>query len=539
MNCDYCLKPFVEPKLLPCGAFVCNKCIQNNIIKTEDPSSKTYKCFICDESHEFNADKSFKTSMQFIKMLNLIKNAKQIELESGQTKLKQTIKSIETRKNELENLLKNGKDYIKDYYKERINEVDLAFEQTIEKVQNARDEVLTEIRKIEKEQVGTFERNKEHIDENRVEKLFKDIEQFDKDYKSLEIEYALAMSENINFELSKEIKQIQSIYFNNSFINFNKKRLELIGKQVGLLNITNFNNCEKFKRASKYLDFTEMEKIDLKDFFVKVHPFQTIEFLKIEHLSSGGFGIVYTNKVNKLSYIVILSSEMVLVKSIQIQIFYPNFFIFSDKLNIYISFKFDVPSNKNKLTIIDQQYNVNQASFSSPSILCSFVTENYIHYLREDSSIQLYSKDGSIFGDPFYFDRTNENGVFYIQNQGKIDSVEMIDDKLIVKFHVIGQNMLSLEDMYEDNRIKVFDKHGNALTEMKICGKNILVCHAKKEIIVLNESENKLVYMDIEGNLIKEIKLTNVSANVKLSFDSMGEPVFCDFNKAILFRKKQ
>ena len=86
MSCKYCKNAFDEPKFLPCGATICNRCIQVNIISTAADSSTSYKCLMCEDTHEFPANNSFKTNIQLMELLNLKTNKTESDL-----KLKQTI----------------------------------------------------------------------------------------------------------------------------------------------------------------------------------------------------------------------------------------------------------------------------------------------------------------------------------------------------------------------------------------------------------------------------------------------------------------
>ena len=181
MNCQHCKNPFDEPKLLPCGATVCNKCVQTSIIDKFN-TEKRYKCLICEESHEFPVDRIFKTNLCLLELLKEIKNN---ATESCQN-YKKVIKSNEKIRLELETLIKNGEDFIKEYYLERINEIDLAFEQTIGQVQNflvqvqnERESVLEDVKKIQIQQLENLNLKESQIASLHLDKLFQEINQFE------------------------------------------------------------------------------------------------------------------------------------------------------------------------------------------------------------------------------------------------------------------------------------------------------------------------------------------------------------------------
>ncbi len=120
LRCGRCNEKFDEPRILPCGNTVCNFCIQT-LVKTVDKKDNSFKCSMCQGTHEnseFPVNKSLK---------NLMKTSPSEIFRSDLVEqFKTNLNKIETRKVELEKILLNGADRVKEHSIELRLDVDLA-----------------------------------------------------------------------------------------------------------------------------------------------------------------------------------------------------------------------------------------------------------------------------------------------------------------------------------------------------------------------------------------------------------------------------
>ncbi len=126
--CGKCNEKFDEPRNLPCGKTVCNSCIQT-LVKTTDKKDNSFKCSMCQGAHknaEFPVSELIKRLMET--MPTEVFRSDLVE------KFKANLNEIESRKTELEGILLNGVDRVKEHCIELRLDVDLATETAIEEI---------------------------------------------------------------------------------------------------------------------------------------------------------------------------------------------------------------------------------------------------------------------------------------------------------------------------------------------------------------------------------------------------------------------
>ena len=517
-NCQHCNNPYDEPKMLPCGFTICNVCIQTFLIDNGKTSNK-YECLMCKEVHQFSNDKTFPINQHIAQMINAVK----YDLDES---TRSTMKNVLTQKNELEHLVMRGEDFVKEYCLEKINRVDLASEQMIEKVQQTRNELIDEIKLYEKKTIEHIVEEQTGIEKLGLEKLYKNINELDQSIAQCTNKDALVIFNDLKEQLTKKRGEFENILFNNNFVEFKNFKF----CQVASLSYSSINNIRVSKDANYFLDFTELEEIslNLNEKIEKIHPFQILDVKEIELLDNGYFGIIFTNSGNQNSYIALLNSDLEYVLSFKIKLD-GGFCFVKDKFNaLYLV-------SNTILYRVNHNFDFKEISIENGYYLKNVsVNENYILCLMTNSKINIYNMNLQSISS-FNFNRYDANSAFYIPARAGIDQLEMIGgERYIVKYHLCEEKKVN--KVIGSDSLAFLDKHGSMLHEEKINGENIAIFHTSSQIIVINTKE--LTYLDMNGNFIKRVELSHVPKDIKMKFDRLGNPVFFDLKKTLLYRKK-
>ena len=119
ITCPQCKQAYNDPRTLPCGEFMCNKCIQSLIKK-----QKSFKCTSCNTTHKQPANGFVKTSR-----LNNILKTKPNEVYASQTamEMKEKLNSIQKllKPTEQQPYLSRNENDLKDYCHAMRQDLDL------------------------------------------------------------------------------------------------------------------------------------------------------------------------------------------------------------------------------------------------------------------------------------------------------------------------------------------------------------------------------------------------------------------------------
>lgn len=125
LNCPKCLKRYDEPKILPCGKIICNTCI-NTFSGVEK-----FMCPFCNEAHQIP-----KKGLPICELrLNLLLTTPE-EVYRGKNveDLKQALKNLILKTQQLNQFLKNGTKHIQTYCNNLRLDVQSATEKIIKQV---------------------------------------------------------------------------------------------------------------------------------------------------------------------------------------------------------------------------------------------------------------------------------------------------------------------------------------------------------------------------------------------------------------------
>jgi hypothetical protein len=275
--CNVCDRKMVDPRLLPCGKSVCNRCVDF----LTDAEKKKIKCKYCCKEHEI-PDGGFYINQLAQEMLKC--EAKAVFRSNHTEEFKKLLETLNATKQSIESTLECGDAKIRDHCDKVRNDMELAIEQAHEKLDEIHKDFMDEIDDYEKECQEKFkliQQNKVDIDKalnDSNELLSKSnhlLQQFKIDQTQLSKLFESAQSLLIILEQLKD--EIQRDMFNESLLKFEKQITfdsNVIGKivkqNIELYFLENIENMQK-------LDFNHNTKWNI--YFHILQPFKFNGFM--------------------------------------------------------------------------------------------------------------------------------------------------------------------------------------------------------------------------------------------------------------------
>jgi hypothetical protein len=158
LNCQKCKQRFGEPRVLPCGEFICSICLVQLIEQQSETSSAKLKCCYCSKEHAV-PEEGFPISKQLEKLLakepNKIYRGEMVE------NFKKLLKSIQIEIKNLDDVLNGGIEKIKDRCSILKYQIQMKAESLVCRINQLSDEMQHEVDEYEIECIESFEKNKE------------------------------------------------------------------------------------------------------------------------------------------------------------------------------------------------------------------------------------------------------------------------------------------------------------------------------------------------------------------------------------------
>jgi hypothetical protein len=233
--CDVCDSKMVDPRLLPCGKSVCNRCVDLLF----DTGKERIKCQNCAKTHEIPEE-------GFLKNLALQKLLEFENKEDSRSNLieefKKVLEILKAEKKSIESTLECGDAKIRDHCDKVRNDMQFAIEQADAKLDEFHKEFMDEIDNHEKECQAKFKsikQNKVDIEKalNESNELLSKSDQLLKQFKIDQTEsttlFERAHSLLTKLETNKD--RIQKEMFNESLLKFDRKKSfdsNVVGKIV-------------------------------------------------------------------------------------------------------------------------------------------------------------------------------------------------------------------------------------------------------------------------------------------------------------------
>jgi hypothetical protein len=282
-TCGKCKTIFDDPRSLPCGECICNKCILNEI---DNERMNEFNCFCCGEMHNVP-----KNGFPFCKpMLSLLQIKPQGEIkfnvwEEFKTQLKQMKDNLDS----LNSNFKLSDEIVNEHCEMVKNQIEIRTESLIQKIENYKEVLFKEVDDYQIECKDNIMKEKSTfepiIEENT--KLFDEYTEY-LDKQIIDENVLIQMNQHVITQtktLEDELKKLNAVIFNNNKIKFNDcEQDDIDSSKIGKIvyeSLTSF-------------DLTKFSKtIDLKS---KITSFSSI--LKTLVLENGCIVIVYKDTSN-------------------------------------------------------------------------------------------------------------------------------------------------------------------------------------------------------------------------------------------------
>jgi hypothetical protein len=242
LTCKYCEGRLEESKLLPCGKSICSLCVPT--IKLNQSSE--YDCSACNQKHEMSKN-GLPVNEVVVEMLSLqaIPVVKSQDYES----LQEILIDIQKKRNLLNICLNNSQDCIIEHCNELRDQVQLAKESIIMKINDLSDVMIDEIDEYKHESMDLNRKNLKRL--KRYENVDKELESFHlkteeylkqnnlNDNKIAKLNQdALKLKEKADFTL----KNVREKIFSERFLMFEANKETLTKSILGKMELTNMNS---------------------------------------------------------------------------------------------------------------------------------------------------------------------------------------------------------------------------------------------------------------------------------------------------------
>jgi hypothetical protein len=218
VTCQRCEETFFDPRSLPCGECVCNKCIVSHL----ENGSKQFKCFCCTKTHPV-PEEGFPESKVMLSFMKAKPNG-EIKMKALDD-FKSEMSKIKDNLNILNLKVNKSDESIKDHCEMVRLQIEIRTDSIITKIEEYKEVLLKEVDDYENECINQIQNVKKRsfqqtLDENT--ELYNEYTNYVKRQKFDEDDLT-KMNQNAilqNNFLSNEIKSVNAIIFNENKINF-------------------------------------------------------------------------------------------------------------------------------------------------------------------------------------------------------------------------------------------------------------------------------------------------------------------------------
>jgi hypothetical protein len=365
-TCQRCKTIFVDPRSLPCGECICNKCITNEI---GDKNNK-FNCFCCNEMH-FVPKNGFPVCKVMVSLLK--KPFVDIKFSSWES-FKKQLQIIKEKLDSLSSSVKLSDEIISEHCGMVKAQIENETESLIQEIEKYREILLKKVDDYEwqcKDNIKKEKSNFESIIKTSSQLFNEYTDYFNK--QNIDEAVILKMSRNVTektIALQKEINNFNTIVFNRNKIKFNAYQRDHIDSSV----IGEIVYEPLKDETSKCLDFTKCsEIIDLKS-KIGVHSSSSVD--EVVFLENGSIVIVYIGNSGVYN-ICVFDKD------------------YNSKKNVKFSSIFsDFPYHYNKTSSINNQYPINNIK---NEILLIGNSYQRLSILNQDLIVQNYAQSNASY----------------------------------------------------------------------------------------------------------------------------------------------
>lgn len=520
LKCPICKDIFDEPKLLECGYAICNQCILSHIETKQTKLTNEFKCLLCSEVHELPKN-GFTVCKPLLKLL--AKSSNTIYRGEHVESLITNIRYVENELKKLDFELNNGSDVIKDHCIELRRQIQLTTETNIQKIYQLNELMIKQIDEFESatsRSYSTLSKEKLNVELAEFKQICDESNNYLKRFQisDQQVEDLNEKLIDLRTKISFYEQDIKSFIFNGQLLKY--KRAETLSSLIGELSVCEFNS----------IDFGCLERVDMSEWFNRALD---LKYLRFRFFDNGCLVIAYGyESSNQLNILIFNEYDKTLKQSRVIENVMKMFQICVSKNRIYMQYKVpcvDEPPSTNckwylkvydeNLELINQIQTIKHwlIAVNNSLIFCMSSDESLIVY---NHSLQVIKKIGQNEqpASPFYFPVTIYE-IIYEHNRYYIHSQE----NEIEYFRIV--------DEHTGHLIKLFELEQAKLLKINTSKNNIIMIECND---LLGKESLRLKYLNLNGDLIKEIRLNNFPSSSWMRYFCLNKS-----NKIHFFNYKQ
>lgn len=235
LKCDMCKDRLVEPKCLPCGNTVCNKCISDRL----DENEPGLKCELCHHFHTMPKE-GFVDNKKVIKLLD--KHPGEVCRTRLEKNLRSYLRELKSQTDKFVDLVKDPSFMVKDHCASIRIEVNLTKDDTIKAISNDYDEIIRKINKYERDCLDALKKDNRIINkiaeiEDRVNLFYQSWEDYLSNFVIDESHLVSAQQDAQKLMRELENNDLKILAFNGKVIKFSKNNDLNKTPILGFLNI--------------------------------------------------------------------------------------------------------------------------------------------------------------------------------------------------------------------------------------------------------------------------------------------------------------
>ncbi len=243
LSCKKCNSRLEDPRVLPCSATICIKCVSSiELIKEEN---NIFLCFICYKKHTMPED-----GLLVNELAQSMLSIEPTDVSRGQyyESLKNTLNDIQFKREYIRNCLNNCSDNIKQYFSELRNQVNVTTEQAIQQINVFNKEFLQEIDGHETTLIDLNNKNNNNKNRKKLteqyNRIVKELDLFHmqntESIKAIKVNDEIICKANktahcLSIKADCEINKLENIIFNENFWKFEINTIKLDKSMLGSL----------------------------------------------------------------------------------------------------------------------------------------------------------------------------------------------------------------------------------------------------------------------------------------------------------------
>jgi len=224
LNCNKCQEKLDDPKILPCGDYICSRCVSSIYV-----NNNKFQCIVCNELH-IMPEKGLPTSKKLLTLISM--HPAEVYRSKTVEQLKESLKEMREKSKCLSFSALNGIDFIKEYCLNLINDVQIDTEKLIKQINDYEISCFESYAKVKQDTKDKFVNTANELD--RFEsKWIEYLKQIKIDDDAISNAYNEAL--NLNERASEEQLSLENLILNEKGLKFELNVAKPVESIIGSL----------------------------------------------------------------------------------------------------------------------------------------------------------------------------------------------------------------------------------------------------------------------------------------------------------------